>query len=365
MEGGPVRVEDDKPGVAPSGDARPSSGSPATGGVRRGLARPVALLALLLAAVAGAAALLAPDRGERTPPGFASAAGRLEADQVDIASRHFGRVATMAVREGDLVAPGAVLAEIDVAELEAALDRAEAEAALAREMKAEAEALAVQRQSELRRADHDLDRARPLLDRGHLTPADFEVRETARDVAAAALRAAEAGVATAGRRILAQEAEVRRIAAQIADGVLRAPAEARVLYRLAEPGEVAPAGRALLTLLSLENVYMEVFLPAREAALTPIGAEARIVLDALPDYAIPAAVSFVSPEAQFTPRQVETLGERETLMFRVRVRIPPELLRGRSAQVKTGVRGVAHIRLDASAPWPERLERRIPPAFFE
>jgi HlyD family secretion protein len=232
-------------------------------------------------------------------------------------------------------------------------------------MKAEAEALAVQRESELRRADHDLDRARPLLDRGHLTPADFEVRQTARDVAAAALRAAEAGVATAARRIAAQEAEVRRIAAQIADGVLRAPAEARVLYRLTEPGEVAPAGRTLLTLLSLENVYMEAFLPAAEAARTPIGGEARIVLDALPDYAIPAVVSFVSPEAQFTPRQVETLAEREKLMFRVRVRIPPELVRKRSAHVKTGVRGVAHIRLDPSAPWPERLERRIPPGFFE
>lgn len=329
--------------------------------------RAVLLAAGIVAALAVAVGvgLVATDGDDPAAEGFARAAGRLEADQIDVAAKYFGRVAQVAVREGAMVEPGDVLARIDVAELDAALDRAEAETALAREMRAEAEALVVQRRSELRRAGHDLERASQLLERGHMTPADFELRETERDVAAAALRAAEAAVATAARRIAAQEAEARRIETQIDDGELRAPALARVLYRLVEPGEVAPAGRALLTLLSLENVYMEVFLPAAEAARAPIGGEARIVLDALPDYAIPAVVSFVSPEAQFTPRQVETMAEREKLMFRVRVRIPPELVRARSAHVKTGVRGVAWIRLDPGAVWPEALERRIPPEFFE
>ncbi|MEQ8747278.1 MAG: hypothetical protein RIE06_11510, partial [Roseibium album] len=88
-------------------------------------------------------------------------------------------------------------------------------------------------------------------------------------------------------------------------------------------------------------------------------------LDVLPDYAIPATVSFVSPEAQFTPKQVETLDEREKLVFRVRVRIPPELVAGRIEHVKTGLRGVAVVRVDADAPWPESLNRRIPPELFE
>ena len=161
------------------------------------------------------------------------------------------------------------------------------------------------------------------------------------------------------------EAEGRRIATQIDDSTLLAPMPGRVLYRLAEPGEVVSAGGPILTLLSLEDVYMEVFLPAREAGLLPIGAEARIVLAALPDFAIPASVSFVSPEAQFTPKQVETLDEREKLVFRVRVRIPPELIEGRIEHVKTGLRGVAVVRLDASQPWPDQLERRIPPELFE
>ena len=120
-----------------------------------------------------------------------------------------------------------------------------------------------------------------------------------------------------------------------------------------------------MTILSLDKVYMDVFLPAREAGLLPIGADARIVLDALPNYAIPATVSFVSPEAQFTPKQVETLSEREQLVFRVRVRIPQELIEGRIKHVKTGLRGEAIVRLNSQNTWPERLERRIPPELFE
>ncbi|MEO1456735.1 MAG: HlyD family efflux transporter periplasmic adaptor subunit, partial [Pseudomonadota bacterium] len=231
--------------------------------------------------------------------------------------------------------------------------------------KVEAEAVVLQRRSELRLEEHELDRARRLLASNHISEAVFEEHETAHLVAEAVLGAAGARVATAESQIAAAEAEVRRISEQIEDSTLFAPMTGRVLYRLAEPGEVVGAGGPILTLLSLEDIYMEVFLPARAAGLLPIGAQARIVLDALPDYAIPAVVSFVSPEAQFTPKQVETLDEREKLVFRVRVRIPVELIEGRIEHVKTGLRGVATVRLDRRAAWPEALDRRIPPEFFE
>ena len=215
------------------------------------------------------------------------------------------------------------------------------------------------------RAEHELERATSLLSNENISETVFEDRQTAYQVAEAILGAAEARVATADSRIIASEAEARRIQEQIKDSSLIAPAAGRVLYRLAEPGEVVGAGSPILTLLSLDKVYMDVFLPAREAGLLPIGAEARIVLDALPDYAIPATVSFVSPEAQFTPKQVETLSEREQLVFRVRVRIPQELVEGRIEHVKTGLRGEAIVRLNAQNAWPEHLERRIPPELFE
>ena len=320
-----------------------------------------------LVLLAGAAGLWASwtDGQDTLPEGFVQGNGRIEAEQIEIAPMMAGRVAQVLASEGSLVASGDPLVVMDTDELSAARDRAVAEVALARQSRAEAEAVVIQRDSELRRAAHELERARLLLVGQNISEAVYEERKTAHEVAEAVRNAARARVATAESRIAAAEAEERRILAQIDDSALSAPAPGRVLYRLAEPGEVVGAGSPILTLLSLKNVYMDVFLPAREAGLLPIGAEARIVLDALPDYAIPAAVSFVSPEAQFTPKQVETLNEREQLVFRVRVRLPEDLIRGRIEHVKTGLRGIAVIRLDPGAAWPEPLDRRIPPELFE
>ena len=305
------------------------------------------------------------EKSEGLPGGFVQGNGRIEAEQVEIAPTIAGRVSKVLSSEGSLVSAGDVLVEMDTDELEAALDRAQAEIALARQTKAEAKAVVVQRESEQRRAAQELDRATVLLAGNNISETTFEERETAHEVSQAVLGAAKARVATADARIAAAEAEARRIAAQIEDSILTAPMPGRVLYRLAEPGEVVGAGGPILTLLSLENVYMEVFLPAREAGLLPIGADARIVLDALPDYAIPASVTFVSPEAQFTPKQVETMDEREQLVFRVRVRVPEDLIQGRIEHVKTGLRGIAVIRIDRESVWPEALDRRIPQELFE
>ncbi len=323
-------------------------------------------LTLAAFVIAGAVVYgLVSGNGDDLPYGFVQGNGRIEAEQVEIAPTIAGRVANVLAAEGGMVTTGDVLAEMDIDELAAALDRAKAEVALTRQTKAEAEALVLQRQSEQRRAQQELERATALLAGQNISETVFEERETIQQVAAAVLGAAKARVATAESRIAAAEAEMRRIEAQIEDSSLLAPTPGRVLYRLAEPGEVVGAGEPILTLLSLENVYMEVFLPAREAGLLPIGAEARIVLDVLPEFAIPAYVSFVSPEAQFTPKQVETLDEREQLVFRVRVRIPENLVESRIEHVKTGLRGVAVIRIDPDSTWPEALERPIPQELFE
>jgi HlyD family secretion protein len=153
---------------------------------------------------------------------------------------------------------------------------------------------------------------------------------------------------------------VRQVGAQIAEYTLKAAVSGRVLYRLVESGEVVGAGGNVLTLLDLDNIYMEIFLPAAAASRLEIGAEARIVIDALPEYVIPARVSFVSPEAQYTPKQVETQSEREKLMFRVKLRVPSEVVAPHVKKVKTGVRGVAYVRLDESVAWPAYLAPRLP-----
>ena len=144
------------------------------------------------------------------------------------------------------------------------------------------------------------------------------------------------------------------------DMTLRSTVEGRVLYRLAEEGEVLGNGGKVLTLVNLGDVYMEIYLPAQDAVRVKIGADARIVLDIAPEYAARAKVSFVAPEAQFTPKQVETRSERDKLMFRVKLSVPPERVLPYIERVKTGIRGVGYVRLDDAIEWPERLDRQLP-----
>jgi HlyD family secretion protein len=114
--------------------------------------------------------------------------------------------------------------------------------------------------------------------------------------------------------------------------------------------------------VNLEDVYMEIFLPSEEAAGVKLGSEGRIALDYDPNRSIAGYVSFVSPEAQFTPKQVETKSEREKLMFRVKIQIPKEVASRYVERIKTGIRGVGYVKVKDSAVWPDRLQNMLAPA---
>ena len=129
---------------------------------------------------------------------------------------------------------------------------------------------------------------------------------------------------------------------------------------MAQAGEVLAAGGKVLNLVDLSDVYLTFFLPEAAAGRVAIGAEVHLVLDALPQYVIPARVSFVASTAQFTPKTVETASERQKLMFRVRAQIDRALLQKHLAVVKTGLPGVAWLRLDPATPWPDNLVLRVP-----
>ena len=317
------------------------------------------------------------------PDAFASGNGRIEATEIDVATKTGGRLAAVTVREGDDVSAGQALARMDVQALEAELRLAEAQVLQARSAARVAEAgvaqrnseiasagaVASQRRSQLALAEKQMARTQQLVDKGFISAQKLDVDETATQSALEAAKAAasqvsgtrsaadaaRAAVMQAQSAVEAAQARVDRIRVDLNDATLVAPADGRVLYRLAEPGEVLAAGGKVLTLLDITDVYMTIFLPTSQAGRVAIGSEARIVLDVRPDISIPASVSFVSPQAQFTPKSVETQAEREKLMFRVRVKIAPELLKAYAKQVKTGLPGVAWVRLDATAPWPATL----------
>ncbi|APT32837.1 YhiI [Methylobacterium phyllosphaerae] len=352
------------------------------------------------------------------PPGFASGNGRLEANVIDIETKFAGRIARLLVEEGDLVRAGQVVAVMDTRDLEAQLSQAEAQIRQAQKGVEEAERTLVQqqaqvlatqaavsqaeravaearaniqeRQSHVKLTQQELSRSTYLTARGYASAEQLDTRRQAADEAAAALSAAEARfgggehalevarknadaaqaareaaaarVGAARHALEAQTQSAAFIRVNIADNSLVAPRDGPIEYRVANVGEVLGAGGKVFTMLDAADVRMDVYLPTPEAGRVRIGAEARIVLDAYPRHVIPARVVFVSSQAQFTPKTVETRDERDKLMFRIRVRIDPERLRGRERLIRSGLPGIAYVRTDETAAWPASLLPSPPPA---
>lgn len=321
------------------------------------------------------------------PAGIASGNGRIEATEIDISTKTAGRLREIAVLEGDIVKTGQVLARMDIDQLAAQKRQAEAELRRAEigvdtansvvaQREAEhvaAEAVIAQRKAQLDAAERRLARSEQLMRSNTVSQqvldddrsseqgakATLAAAEASLAAAKAAIGSAKASVVDAEAAIDAAKAIIDSIDADIADSTLKAPRDGRIQYRVAQPGEVLASGGRVLNLVDLGDVYMTFFLPTAQAGRVIIGTQVRLVLDAAPQYVIPASVSFVADVAQFTPKTVETEEEREKLMFRVRARIEPELLQKYIQQVKTGLPGMAYVRLDPNAAWPDNLEKNL------
>ncbi len=299
-------------------------------------------------------------RGTRLPLGFASANGRLEAEYVEIASKLPGRVAEIKVAEGDMVRAGSVVARLEATEIEAQLRAAEAQQRRAERQRDQAQANLALRGSERTLARQEMERATALQQRGFASDQVRDQRQSQVRAAEAAYAAAQAALEEARAAIEAAAADVARLQAVLKDTVLLAPSDGRVQYRLVRAGEVVAAGARLATLIDLSDIYMTVFLPARDAGRLNIGDEARLVLDPFPDYVVPAVVAFVASDAQFTPKSVETRDEREKLVFRVKLRIAADVLKRYESVAKSGIRGIGYVRTRQDVVWPEHLALNLP-----
>ena len=346
------------------------------------------LLAIVAAALAAGAYAWTQLRATGPGENFASGNGRIEATEIDVATKLGGRVQDILAQEGDFVDAGQLLARMQIDTLEAvhaeakarlqqsvaALASAQAQVAVRESDKQAAQAVLAQRQSELEAAQRRLARSQTLVREGAASDQEVDddrARERSTQAAVVAARAqvnaAQAAIdaartqATGARAtVAAAEATVARAKADIDDSALTAPRSGRVQFRLAQPGEVLGGGGKVLNLVDLSDVYMTFFLPETVAGRVALGSDVRIVLDAAPQYTIPAKVSFVASTAQFTPKTVETASERQKLMFRIKAQIDPQLLQKHLRQVKTGLPGVAWVKLDAETPWPANLQTRLP-----
>lgn len=328
---------------------------------RESVIRGVRLLGIAATcAVAGALTFHYLSGGDRLPEGLASGNGRIEATEVDIATKFAGRLRSVLVREGDAVVSGEIVATMDTSELRAELEGADARLQQAVASLQYSQAVAAQRRSDLNYARLELKRLKTLRAHGHVSEESVDRASNAAASALAALNAAQGQVSAATAGIAAAKAAVARINVNLTDSKLKTPVSGRVLYRLSEPGEVLASGGKVLTVVDMSDVYMTIFLPAAQAGRLRIGSEARVTLDAAPHVVIPATVTFVSPQAQFTPKEVETHSEREKLMFRVKVRIKPAVISIYRSRIKTGMRGEAYVRYEMTTHWPDWLKVRLP-----
>lgn len=313
--------------------------------------------------------------------------GRIEATEINISSKLSGQLEEILVQEGDFVEPGQVLARIKVSALEAQLREVQAQQRQAQEgiatteaqvamrisEKAVAAAMVEQRETELVAAKNRLARTEILAKDGAVSKQQLDderadVKSVAAvlsaakaqvDSAQSAIVAARSQVSSAHSQVDAIKATIERINFDIEDAQLKAPLKARVQFLVAQPGEMIAAGGRVMNLIDLSDVYMTFFLPETVAGRIAIGTEVRIVLDAAQNVVIPAKVSFVADTAQFTPKTVETESERQKLMFRIKAKIDPALLQKHIQQVKTGLPGVAYIKIDDNAAWPDFLSNLV------
>ncbi|EKF42215.1 secretion protein HlyD family protein [Nitratireductor indicus C115] len=342
---------------------------------------------VVIAVVAGAYYGLRIYDASGLPAGIAGGNGRIEATEIDISTKTAGRIKEILVEEGSFVTAGQVLATMDTQQLEAQKKQAEASLqravisvdtarSLLSQREAEREAAAAvigQHEAEQDAAERKLARTEQLIrtnttslqtlddDRASAQRARAAVAAAKASLSAsdAAIGAAKAQITDAEASVVAAQAAIESIVADINDSTLRSPREGRVQYRVAQPGEVLSSGGRVLNIVDLSDVYMTFFLPTEQAGRIQMGSEVRLVLDAAPQYVIPATASFVADVAQFTPKTVETEEERQKLMFRIRAKISPELLREHIQYVKTGLPGMAYVRIAQDAEWPAHLTEAL------
>lgn len=295
------------------------------------------------------------------PAGIASGNGRIEAVEIDISTKTPSRIKEILVDEGDFVTAGQVLAQMDTVQLEAHKRQAEAqqqraiigvEAAKNLVTQREADAVLAQRRAQLDAAERRFARSEQLVKTSTVSQqvldddrATAEGARAAASAAEASLAASNAAINSAKSQVVdaeasveAAKASVESIVADINDSTLVSPRDGRIQCRVVQPGEGLAAGGRVLNLVDLGDVYMTFFLPTDQAGRLSIGSEVRLVLDAAPQYIIPAKVSYVADVAQFTPKTVATAEERQKLTFRIKAQIPKELLKKYIAWGKQGFR---------------------------
>ena len=293
------------------------------------------------------------NRGGGTEPPRAS--GYVEATEIRVASEVGGRLLEMKAVEGARVTAGDILARIDTSDTDLALRRAQAERAQAdaqlallragsrpedvRQASSQAQSAQADvrgAEAELASASADLERFEGLLKANAGSVKQRDDARTRRDVAASRVRAAQEraqaaadGLArvragarpqeldAARARVAAIDAQIASLQKNAADAVVKAPASGVVTAKLLDAGEMAAPRAPLAVITDLDHAWANVYVDERLVPTLKIGQSAAILTDA--GQRLPGIITFVSPKAEFTPRNVQTAEERSKLVYRIKI----------------------------------------------
>ncbi len=265
--------------------------------------------------------------------------GRIESPTVDLGPKVAGRVVEIRVREGDRVKAGDLLVRLDLGETALAVEREQAglKSAEARvdDLKAgsrnaeiaAAQAEVLDREAALQLAAKEAQREAYLLERNVGTQRDYDKAKTELERARASLQVSRQRLALAHEgfrrdQTAAAKADADRATAllQQAESVamereIRAPADGVIIHRLAEPGQLIPAGQPAITMAFANRLFVRMFIPERSLGKVKMGDSARVIVDAYPNRVFAAHITEISPDAEFTPKAVETKEERVNLVY--------------------------------------------------
>ena len=297
------------------------------------------ITALVLAALAGLAC------SSKAAKDVISASGTIEAIEVNVASKVSGQILTLAVEEGARVKPGDVLANVDHAtadiqlrQADAGVDLAQAQLVLLRngarkEDIQQAEAVLKQADAGLLVASDDARRMRELVRTGSVTmkqrddaEARLTVAEAQRSAAAEALNkvrrlARPEEIQAAEARLAQARAAADLLTKTISDCTITAPAGGIVTHKAVEAGELVTPGATVVTLTELDSVYVMIYVTETEMGRVRLGDAVEVRIDAFRDRAFAGKITYISPEAEFTPKNVQTKEDRVKLVFGVKVEI--------------------------------------------
>ena len=295
--------------------------------------------------------------------------GNIELTEVQASFKVPGRVLARPVEEGALVRRGEIVARLEDAELAAALRLAQAEADAAAanlaeleagarsEEIAQGEALLARAEAEAARAAADFDRSQALYRKEVIPKRDLETARATHDQARAAARerrealqllrkgARRERIAAARAGLDAALARVATARERLGYATLVAPISGVVLSKSVEPGEQVAVGTPVVTLGDLEQCWLKGYIPETDLGRVKLGQRARVTTDGHPGRVFEGRVSFISSQAEFTPKSVQTEKERVKLVYRIKIE-----LANPGMELKPGMPADAVIELSAPAP---------------